>query len=421
MRIIHTSDWHLGQNFMGKSRAAEHKAFLDWLLQQVDQQQVDAVIVAGDIFDTGSPPSYAREIYNRFVVALQQYGCQLVVLGGNHDSVATLDESRELLACLNAHVIPAVMSACEEQVLLLRDRHQNPAALVCAIPFIRPRDVMISQAGQSSQDKQQKLQDAIAEHYATVFSLAQQYRDSLSRQYRKIPIIATGHLTTVGASASDSVREIYIGTLDAFPASAFPAADYIALGHIHRSQQVGKSEHIRYSGSPIALSFDETGQEKSVLLVEFDDNHLIRVEPLVIPVYQAMQVIRGDLDSIEKTLQGFEEMATQDSVPQSTWLEIVVTHQDYLGDLQQRIEQMIATLPVEVLRIRRERKNSLQGLVSDAQESLHELDVDEVFERRLQQESWESEAEVARAERLRQHFKRLVDSLDTSKSEGNTA
>ncbi|GHK53849.1 hypothetical protein KPZU09_35850 [Klebsiella pneumoniae] len=98
MRLLHTSDWHLGQNFYSKSRAAEHDAFLTWLLDRAQEHEVDAIIVAGDIFDTGSPPSYARELYNRFVVQLQQTGCRLVVLAGNHDSVAMLNESRDILA-----------------------------------------------------------------------------------------------------------------------------------------------------------------------------------------------------------------------------------------------------------------------------------------------------------------------------------
>ncbi len=101
MRLLHTSDWHLGQNFYSKSRAAEHDAFLTWLLDRAQEHEVDAIIVAGDIFDTGSPPSYARELYNRFVVQLQQTGCRLVVLAGNHDSVAMLNESRDILAFLH--------------------------------------------------------------------------------------------------------------------------------------------------------------------------------------------------------------------------------------------------------------------------------------------------------------------------------
>ncbi|RXY72413.1 exonuclease subunit SbcD, partial [Klebsiella pneumoniae] len=105
MRLLHTSDWHLGQNFYSKSRAAEHDAFLTWLLDRAQEHEVDAIIVAGDIFDTGSPPSYARELYNRFVVQLQQTGCRLVVLAGNHDSVAMLNESRDILAFLHTTVV----------------------------------------------------------------------------------------------------------------------------------------------------------------------------------------------------------------------------------------------------------------------------------------------------------------------------
>ncbi|MDE5192088.1 exonuclease subunit SbcD [Citrobacter freundii] len=131
MRILHTSDWHLGQNFYSKSRAAEHQAFLDWLLETAQSHQVDAIIVAGDIFDTGSPPSYARELYNRFVVNLQQTGCHLVVLAGNHDSVATLNESRDILAFLNTTVVASAGHA--PQVLSQRDG--TPGAILCPVPF----------------------------------------------------------------------------------------------------------------------------------------------------------------------------------------------------------------------------------------------------------------------------------------------
>ena len=120
MRILHTSDWHLGQHFMGKSRQAEHQALIDWLLAQVDEHAVDAVLIAGDIFDTGTPPSYARELYSQLVVRLHTAGVSLLLLGGNHDSVATLGESRELLACLSATVIGAASDDAPAQVLVPR-------------------------------------------------------------------------------------------------------------------------------------------------------------------------------------------------------------------------------------------------------------------------------------------------------------
>ena len=245
MRILHTSDWHLGQHFMGKTRQTEHQAFIDWLIQQVRDNAIDAVIIAGDIFDTGAPPSYARELYNQLVVELYNTGASLLMLGGNHDSVATLGESRPLLSCLSTTVIPAVEENLDNQVLVINKRDGSPGAIVCAIPFIRPRDVMQSQAGQSAEEKQLSLQEAIHQHYQAVYQRACCKRDTLRLP---LPIIATGHLTTVGASASESVREIYVGALEAFPTTAFPLADYIALGHIHRPQKVGGLEHIRYSG-----------------------------------------------------------------------------------------------------------------------------------------------------------------------------
>ena len=377
MRILHTSDWHLGQHFMGKTRQAEHRAFCAWLIAQVREQAVDAVVIAGDVFDTGAPPSYAREQYNQFIVALRDTGAELVVLGGNHDSVAMLGESRTLLACLGCHVVPAVGVEPTEQVLVLHRRDGTPGAVLCAIPFIRPRDVLCSEAGQSAHDKQLSLQNAIHGHYQQLFTLAETKRDELGGN---LPIIATGHLTTVGASASESVREIYVGALEAFPTNAFPPAAYIALGHIHRPQKVGGLEHIRYSGSPIALSFDEARQDKQVLLVDLDTEGLHAVTPLSVPCFQPLQSVRGSLAELETTIA---EAARAGSAERPVWLEIQVTTDDYLSDLQTRISALCAELPVEVLRIRRERGNAAVSLQNEARETLDELNPAEVFDRRL--------------------------------------
>lgn len=392
MRIIHTADWHLGQFFYTKSRAAEHQAFLDWLLEQAEAQQADAIIVAGDIFDTGSPPSYARELYNRFVVNLQQTGCQLVVLGGNHDSVATLNESRELLACLNTRVIAAASDDIRDQVLVLNTRDGQPGAMLCAIPFLRPRDIMRSQSGQSGRDKQQTLLEAITEHYQCCWQEALAQRAALNLT---LPVIATGHLTTMGVTKSDAVRDIYIGTLDAFPADAFPPADYIALGHIHRAQRVANSEHIRYSGSPIPLSFDELGKEKSVFVVDFADGALSQVTPLAIPLFQPMRMIKGSLEEIEAQLAALEP----DPQGKLIWLDIEIVTDDWLSELQRRIQQLTEDLPVEVVLLRRSREQRERVIARQNNETLSELSVEEVFARRLALEEGEPER-LARAEAL---------------------
>ncbi|ERK07825.1 Exonuclease SbcD [Pantoea sp. AS-PWVM4] len=401
MRIIHTADWHLGQFFYSKSRAAEHQAFLDWLRQQIDQHQVDALIIAGDLFDTGSPPSYAREMFNRFVVALQASRCQLIVLAGNHDSVATLNESRELLACLNTQVITSATPQGEQQVLTLKQRDGTPGALLCAIPYLRPRDILRSQAGQSGREKQLSLLEAIEQHYQHCFAAAEAQRAALGG---KLPIIATGHLTTVGVTKSDSVRDIYIGTLDAFPAQAFPAADYIALGHIHRAQRIADSDHIRYSGSPIPLSFDELGRDKSVFLLDFSTG-LDAVTPLTIPLFQPMQMLKGSLADIERQLALFKEKEGDLAV----WLDIEITTQEHLSDLQRRVEQLTENLPVEVLLVRRSREQRSRSLARLDNETLSELQVEEVFARRL---ALEEDLDADQAAHLTQLFRTTLAALE---------
>ncbi|WP_237388101.1 exonuclease subunit SbcD [Xenorhabdus sp. Sc-CR9] len=402
MRIIHTSDWHLGQYFFTKNRAAEHKHFLQWLIEKIIQHQVDALIIAGDIFDTGAPPSYARELYNKFIVALQPTGCQLVILGGNHDSVATLNESKALLSYLNTTVIAsAEPESTEQQVKVLNNKDGNPGAVLCAIPYLRPRDIMTSQAGQSGIQKQQTLQDAITKHYHQLYQQACALREQLAQP---LPIIATGHLTTVGASTTDSVRDIYIGTLDAFPAQAFPPADYIALGHIHRPQVIGKSEHIRYSGSPIPLSFDEVNQEKSVCLVDFKADKLGSITLLPIPRYQPMQLIRGNLTQIEEQLQAFKEYQGERPV----WLDIEVATQDYLHDIQKRIQTLSEGLPVEIILLRRSKSARQLSLSEQNKETLTELSVEEVFERRLALAEMD---DLSQKQRLTTLFKQTLDDI----------
>ncbi|HGN2348164.1 TPA: exonuclease subunit SbcD [Proteus mirabilis] len=400
MRIIHTSDWHLGQYFFTKTRAQEHQQFLDWLLAQIREQQVDAVIVAGDIFDTGSPPSYARELYNRFIVAIRDTQCQLIILGGNHDSVATLNESKSLLACLNTTVIANVHSETPQAPIILYQKNHTPGALLCAIPYLRPRDMINSKSGQSGADKQGALKEAIADYYQRQYQAALDLRKQLNVN---IPIIATGHLTTIGASVSDSVREIYIGTLEAFNATLFPPFDYIALGHIHRPQRVNKSGHIRYSGSPIPLSFDESAQQKSVCLIDFEQDKLAEMTLLPIPEFQLLRTLSGSLQEIATQL---EKLATQYNEMDTTiWLDIEVSTQDYLSDIQNRIQELTQSPLFEVIVLRRARKQR-QALMQNEKETLTELTVYDVFERRLAQHQFETEEDKTRLTTL---FKQAVE------------
>ena len=407
MRILHTSDWHLGQHFMGKSRQAEHQALIDWLLIQVDAHAVDAVLIAGDVFDTGSPPSYARELYSQLVVRLHGAGVALLLLGGNHDSVATLGESRAMLACLSTTVVAAAVddAAAQVVVLPLRGGKGEAGCIVCAVPFIRPRDVLQSQAGQSAEEKQQSMQAAIQAHYQSVHDAGRERQAELQTELgRTVPLIATGHLTTVGASSNESVREIYVGSLDAYPTSAFPPVDYIALGHIHKPQKVGGLDHIRYCGSPIPLGFDEALQQKEVLLVDLCADGLTDVTPLLVPRFQPLVSVSGNLVALASAISA---AATEGSAEKSVWLEVTVAEDDYLSDLPARIEAMTQGLSVDVLRVRRQRGNAAASIAGEVSETLDELSPDEVFARRLAQEELAPELQLA----LSQRYRAVVTSL----------
>jgi len=441
MRIIHTSDWHLGQYFYGKSRANEHQQFLSWLLVQVKKHDVDAIIVAGDIFDTATPPSYARQLYFNFISELQSSTCQLIVLAGNHDSVSMLAESKTLLSTLSTKVIANVTDTnistnLAEQVFILKDKKNKPQAVICAVPFIRPRDIIKSQAGQSADDKAKSLQQAIVEHYQCLFDYAQQL---VKESGVAIPIIATGHLTALGVTTSDSVRDIYIGTLEALPSTAFPAADYIALGHIHRAQKVGKTEHIRYCGSPIALSFDEAKQQKRVLMVDFEQAKISVVSDLIVPCFQPLAMVKTSLEKLTKDIeivveglsieQNTLEQKNVDQAHNKIWLDIELSDASLLTDLQPKIIALVKDFPVEVLLVRRARqvRNRLQLQNQQNQSTLNELTLMDVFNARLQQEPWlcsdaqKSEDEqnkqqnnkqvLARKEQLQTLFKQTVEQV----------
>jgi len=399
MRILHTSDWHLGQHFIGKSREAEHQAFFHWLKQQIIALDVDVLLVAGDIFDTATPPSYARERYHQLIVDLQPTGVQLVLLGGNHDSVAVLQESASLLKCLHTTVIPGYQTDLQAHLVPLQRKDGQVGAVLAAVPFLRPRDLSQrddgkSQPGQTAAEKSAQLQNQIGAVYQELYQAATDLAATLQTQQGQtaaLPVIATGHLTTVGASSTESVREIYIGTLEALPASCLPPFAYIALGHIHQPQKVAGSEFISYSGSPIALSFDEANQQKQLLLVDFqqDPANTAQTAPTVssidIPCFQPLLSLKSDLAHLQQQLQPVIEKLNPG---EQLWLELVVSGETaLLSDLQLQLQEQLADLPVELLKLRRERLSASAGEISVFEPSLLELTPADVLQSRLAQES----------------------------------
>ncbi|WP_201554373.1 exonuclease SbcCD subunit D C-terminal domain-containing protein [Psychrobacter sp. 72-O-c] len=279
LNILHTSDWHLGRRLYGHMRYAEFEAFLSWLHDTISTQQVDVLIIAGDIFDTMTPSNRAQSLYYDFLTRIVKTHCQhVVIVAGNHDSPTFLDAAKGLLQALNVQVVGTACEDPNDEVLLLSsDDTENslPLCLIAAVPYLRDRDVRSSQAGESGRTKDANVIAGIEAHYRAVTDCALAEQASLLATYgQHVPIVATGHLFAAGGRTTedDGVRDLYVGSLGSVSANIFDSAiDYVALGHLHVPQKVGGYEHIRYCGSPIAMGFGEARQQKQVLLIQFGD------------------------------------------------------------------------------------------------------------------------------------------------------
>ncbi|CAE6519184.1 Nuclease SbcCD subunit D [Nitrosomonas nitrosa] len=377
MKLIHTSDWHIGRTLYGRKRYEEFESFLDWLAETIQQNEIDALLVAGDVFDTSAPSNRAQELYYRFLCRVAVSSCRhVVVVAGNHDSPSFINAPKELLKALDVHVIGSRTEAPEDEVLVLCNEQDAPELIVCAVPYLRDRDIRVAEAGESIEDKERKLIDGIRTHYAAVAALAEQKRKERGAD---IPIVAMGHLFTAGGQTvdGDGVRELYVGSLAHVTAGIFPACfNYVALGHLHVPQKVNGLETIRYSGSPLPMGFGEANQQKSVCQVEFHSS-AASVQLIDVPVFQKLERVKGNWNGITNRIL---ELSATDS---QGWLEIIYDGIEVIGDLRERLELAISGTQMEILRIKNNRIiDRVLGQIHE-EKTLDDLNVNDVFERCL--------------------------------------
>ncbi len=334
MRIIHTADWHLGKRMEQHERTEEHKHFLNWLIDTINNEQAAALIIAGDIFDTGTPSNAAFRLYYEFLSRLQQTTCRdVIIIGGNHDSIATLNAPRDLLRFFNVHVIGGVPENPAEQLIELKDETGALQAVVAAVPFIRDKDVRLSVAGESPEEQERRLKEGIIRHYTSLVPLLEPYKE------QGIPLITTGHLFAQGGVKSDDERDIHIGNLGKIAGDQFPVIfDYVALGHLHRPQVVGGLQHIRYSGSPIPLDFSERKDEKQVLLLDVQPGVPVAVTPLPVPGNRKMIELSGTFEAVLEKIGQVTQDADTVFPP---WLDIQVQVSEYRPDMEQEIQDAV--------------------------------------------------------------------------------
>lgn len=300
IRVLHTSDWHIGHRLYERDRTEEFGLFFDWLLATINSEDIDVLIVAGDVFDIAFPSNQALKLYYNFLGRLQATCCrQVVITGGNHDSVSTLHAPRDILRHMHIHVQADTECEPSEQIVLVNDSKGLPELAICAVPFLREKDIRKPVAGESYEERMKGIKDQIIAHYQTLAGLTAPLRQ------QGIPVIATGHLMLTGVVTSDSERELRIGNLESLENDGFlNPFHYVALGHIHRPQLIGGQEHIRYCGSPLPLSFSERNDAKTVIKISFSQQKT-EINAIPVPCWRPLVQLKGTLSEITETLNQF--------------------------------------------------------------------------------------------------------------------
>lgn len=316
MKILHTSDWHLGHRLHEQSQYEEQMRFLDWLLNYVLTNYIDVLIIAGDIFDVGVPSAQAQKLYYDFLIGLHQTSCkQIIIVGGNHDAPSTINAPKELLNALSIKVVGKACDNLEDEVIELQLGDQK--LIVAAVPYLRDQDIRRAVAAESSDEITNRYKTALVNHYAAVAEICKQRVDANTF------VLAMGHLFAIGGKSSDSEQTIYVGNLGYIGADDFPAVfNYIALGHLHVAQKVGGKDHIRYSGSPYSLSFSEIEQTKKVLIVDTANvSDTVNVVDVVIPTFRKMLKVSGSIESCKTQLEQLSNIQHE----LTPWVEVILT------------------------------------------------------------------------------------------------
>jgi exonuclease SbcD len=371
MRLFHTSDWHLGQNLHGQERDFEHACFLTWLLARLAERKPDVLLIAGDIFDTVNPPVKAQERLYDFIVNAheQQPLLTIVMIAGNHDSGSRIELPAPLMRRLRTHALGRVLWLddgtldVDRLLLPLPDAQGETRAWCLALPFLRPAEVTGAALGDDYLRGIGRVHEMLIE------------AANLKREPGQA-LIAVSHAHMAGGSVSeDSERSLIIGNAEALPASLFgPSITYVALGHLHKPQRVNGEERIRYSGSPIPLSFSEIGYQHQILEINCDGEQLTSVETCLIP--RAVNLQRLGPAPLAELLLQLKELPDVDLLAdpeRQPWLEVRVRLDEPQPDLRNQIETALQGKAVRLVRIGAEYAGK-GGIGDDAEQALIELD-----------------------------------------------
>ena len=387
MRIIHTSDWHLGHTLMDKTREEEMKSFFSFLIDVLIKERVDALLISGDIFDTGTPSNAALSLYYSFLASIKNTECKDVfIIAGNHDSPSLLSAPKEILEMVNVHIY-----ATKEDIkpYVIDDK-----VVVLPIPFPRDQELRRLVQGGTIKEEDDRLRLAIEELYKTE-------TEKTASAYPSLPIVAMGHLMATNINVEDK-PDLYIGGLGTIDSGSFPKAlSYVALGHIHKKMNLNSSGTLCYSGSPIPFSFKEAKDTKVLKLVEIEGSET-KVSDITIPRFRNLFQIKGDKESIEKELKSLVEDKEEG------WVSIEITESGVSSSLRSFCEGITEQTGLEIIHIKDTTVSKRLLETEEDIESLDSLSEEDIFSKFLD----EKEIKNERKDDLLTLFREILQQLE---------
>lgn len=395
MKILHTADWHIGKHLYKKELYDELRLFFDFLIETVIAENVDVVLISGDIFDTVTPSNEDRALYYNVLSSLVKANTRVIITAGNHDSISQLEASGELLKMLNIDVVGGISDNLSSMIIELKKDNQIEA-LVMAVPYIRDSDFR-KYAQDSVFNKQNEMRHKVVAYYRELKEYVKEKYDN------NIPMIAMGHLFVMGGTVSDSERDIEVGTLGGISAGDIDdIADYFALGHLHREQSFSNGK-IRYSGSPVALSFSERNDEKCMYLLNLSAGKINCAE-VKIPVFRQLFKLSGTYQEVVNSLVGLPPPACLKHL-----VELDISEENEDPGIIQQLQELIKTengVNYEILQFKISFKSTkYNDVLQDIHLSLDEMSPSDIFKELLSSRSLEDTVK----EGLQQSFSELLD------------
>lgn len=349
IRVLHTADWHLGQTFFGYDRIPEHEAFLNWLAEVIREKEIDALLIAGDVFDVSNPSAISQRMYYQFIyrVTVENPLLQIVIIAGNHDSAARLEAPLPLLQAMRTEVRGVVSKKEDGEidydhlVVELKNRAEEVEILCMTVPFLRQGDYPVVQTEGNPYSE----------------GVRELYRQLLQRLWKRRKknqaILAMGHLQATGSEIAekDYSERTVIGGLECVSPEVFTEQiAYTALGHIHKAQRVSGNENVRYAGSPLPMSFAEKHYHHGVVMVTFDEGCAVDIERLECPKsVSLMSVPKGEPESADAVLEALRNLP--ETVGTAPFLEVKVLLDEPEPMLRQEVEEALADKNYRLARI----------------------------------------------------------------------